>query len=73
MKPRGSSRPLLATIKIPTLVIVGNGDTLIAPDEGREIAAGIPAAKLREVENAGHMCIIEQPETVTKLLKDFFD
>ena len=70
---REDARPLLAAIKIPTLVIVGNDDTLIVPDEGREIAAGISGAKLREVENAGHMCMTEQPETVTKLLKDFFN
>ncbi|MDP3494060.1 MAG: alpha/beta fold hydrolase [Hyphomonadaceae bacterium] len=68
---REDSRPLLATIKVPTLVVVGQADTLISPDEGREIAASIPGAKLEEVENAGHMCMTERPETVTKLLADF--
>lgn len=68
---REDSRPLLETIKVPTLVVVGQADTLISPDEGREIAAGIPGAKLEEVENAGHMCMTERPETVTKLLASF--
>ena len=68
---REDSRPLLATIKVPTLVVVGKDDTLILPDEGREIAAGISGAKLAEVDHAGHMCMTERPETVTKLLADF--
>jgi pimeloyl-ACP methyl ester carboxylesterase len=68
---REDSRPLLAQIKTPTLVVVGKDDTLILPDEGREIAAAIPGAKLVEIENAGHMCMTERPETVTKALVDF--
>lgn len=68
---REDSRPLLATIKVPTLVVVGKDDTLIPPDEGREIAAGIKGAKLVEIENAGHMCMTERPEAVTKALAEF--
>ena len=68
---REDSRPLLETVKIPTLVVVGKDDTLILPDEGHEIAAGISGAKLVEVDHAGHMCMTERPETVTKLLADF--
>jgi pimeloyl-ACP methyl ester carboxylesterase len=70
---REDSRPLLPNIKIPTLVVVGKDDALILPDEGREIAAGIPDAKLAEVEHAGHMCMTERPETVTKILSEFLD
>ncbi len=70
---RQDSRPVLATIKTPTLVVVGKDDTLIPPDEGREIAADIPGAKLVEIENAGHMCMTERPETVTKALVEFLD
>lgn len=70
---REDSRPLLPQIKVPTLVVVGKGDALITPDDGREIASGIPGARLEEVEHGGHMCMIERPETVTKLLRDFLD
>ncbi|RYD93604.1 MAG: hypothetical protein EOP61_23275 [Sphingomonadales bacterium] len=69
---REDSRPLLSTIKVPTLVIVGKDDALIPPDDGREIAAGIAGAKLEEIENAGHMCMTERPEAVTKALVKFF-
>ena len=70
---REDARPLLAKIAIPTLVVIGKDDTLIPPDEGREIAAGISCAKLAEVDHAGHMCMTERPETVTKLLVDFLN
>jgi pimeloyl-ACP methyl ester carboxylesterase len=69
---REDSRPLLTSIKIPTLVVVGKDDTLIPPDDGREIANGIPGAKLEEIENAGHMCMTERPEAVTAALARFF-
>lgn len=69
---REDSRPLLSTIKIPTLVVIGKDDALIPPDDGKEIAAGIPGAKLEEIENAGHMCMTERPEAVTKALVKFF-
>ena len=68
---REDSRPLLATIKVPTLVVVGKDDALIPPDESREIAAGIAGARLEEVEHAGHMCMTEKPDTVTNLLAEF--
>lgn len=68
---RADSRPTLAQIAIPALVIVGKDDTLILPAEGREIAAGINGARLEEVDHAGHMCMLEKPETVTKLLAEF--
>lgn len=68
---REDSRPLLAEIKVPTLVVVGKDDALILPDEGREIAAGIKGARLVEIDNAGHMCMVERPEAVTRALGEF--
>lgn len=68
---REDARPLLASINIPTLVVVGKDDTLIPPDDGREIATGISGARIEEIDHAGHMCMTERPETATKLLSDF--
>lgn len=68
---RVDSRPTLAEVTVPTLVIVGENDTLIPPDEAREIATGIKGAKLEILANCGHMTMVERPESVTKLLADF--
>lgn len=68
---RADSRPLLDAIKVPTLVIAGEDDKLIPPDQSKEIAAGIAGAKLEMVPNCGHMGMIEMPDTYNKLLAAF--
>ena len=68
---RPDSRPLLGAIKCPTLVIVGDGDELTPPDLAREIAAGIPGAKLTIVPDCGHLSTIEKPEPVNAAMAEF--
>ena len=43
---RPDSRPGLAAIACPTLVLVGEGDEATPPELAREIAAGIPGSRL---------------------------
>jgi pimeloyl-ACP methyl ester carboxylesterase len=45
---RPDSRPLLASIRCPTLVLVGEGDELTPPELAKEIAAGVTNAALAE-------------------------
>lgn len=54
-------RPLLGQITAPTLVIWGELDPLTPLRDGREIAAGIPGARLNVYANAAHMPMIDQP------------
>jgi pimeloyl-ACP methyl ester carboxylesterase len=61
---RRDSRPTLAAIRCPTLVLVGDGDELTPPELSREIAAGIAGAKFVTVENCGHLSTVERPEAV---------
>lgn len=68
---RADSRPALADIEIPTLVVAGADDELITPDNAQEIADGIRGARLETVEHCAHMGMIERPETYTELLRDF--
>jgi pimeloyl-ACP methyl ester carboxylesterase len=68
---RADSRPLLPKIQIPTLVVVGRDDQLIPPDHGHEIAGGIRGSRLEEIPHCGHMCMVERPATVTRVLSDF--
>ncbi|AOY02089.1 alpha/beta fold hydrolase [Jeongeupia sp. USM3] len=46
--------PLLATIRVPSLIIHGSHDPLIPPACGRDCAAKIPDARLVEVDGMGH-------------------
>lgn len=59
---RPDSRPTLATIRVPTAVVVGDADKITPPEAAYEMADAIPGATLAVIQRAGHMAIIEQPE-----------
>jgi pimeloyl-ACP methyl ester carboxylesterase len=69
---RTDTRPALAAIRCPTLVVVGEGDRLTPPELARELAAGIPGARLETIMGSGHLTTMEKPDDATKLLADFF-
>lgn len=53
-----------------TLVVVGADDIPTPPDRGKEIAAGIKGARLEVVPDCGHSSTVEQPEILTKLIRE---
>jgi pimeloyl-ACP methyl ester carboxylesterase len=65
---RVDSRPLLATISCPTLVLVGAQDEATPPALSDEMADAIPRARLVQLADCGHLSTLERPETVTKEL-----
>jgi pimeloyl-ACP methyl ester carboxylesterase len=65
---RPDSRPLLASIACPALVVHGSDDLLIDPEHGRELAQGIPGARLELLEGCGHTSSLEAPEAVATAL-----
>lgn len=71
IKSREDSRPLLAEIGCPTLVLVGDGDVLTPPELSKEIAAGVRGAELVVVPNCGHLSTIEKPDAVNKVLTEW--
>jgi pimeloyl-ACP methyl ester carboxylesterase len=66
---RPDNRPLLASIKCPTLVIVGREDALTPPELAQEIATGIPGAKLEIIADCGHLSTLERPEAVNRAMR----
>jgi len=62
---RTDSRPTLAQIVCPTLVLCGRDDQLTPPEQHMEMAAGIRDARLVVVEDCGHLAPLEQPAAVT--------
>jgi pimeloyl-ACP methyl ester carboxylesterase len=65
---RCDSRPDLAAIGCPTLVLVGEADQLTPPALAQEIAADIGGAQLAVVPGSGHLLTLEQPQRVTAAL-----
>jgi len=68
---RGDARPLLPSIKCPTLVLVGDGDELTPPALSQEIAAGIAGSRLVVVPDCGHLSTMERPEQVNTALVEW--
>lgn len=70
MAGRADSRPLLATISVPTVVVVGADDVITPPAEAQALAKGIPRARLHVIAAAGHMAPVEQPDAVASALAE---
>lgn len=68
---RPDSRPGLAAIRCPTLVLVGDGDMMTPPERAEEIANAIPRARLSVIRDCGHMSTLEQPAAVTRSMVEF--
>ncbi len=68
---RADSIPLLPSIAVPTLVLVGDSDALTPPSRAREMAAAVPRAQLVVVPECGHVSTLEQPELVSRALVEW--
>jgi len=67
----GDYRSLLATIDIPTLVLVGERDAVAPLPLAREIADGIPGARLEVIAGAGHVTNADEPDGFDAALRRF--
>jgi 3-oxoadipate enol-lactonase len=61
----------LPRIDAPTLVIGGTNDVITPPAESRRIARLIPNARLELLEGTGHMAMLEEADTVDRLIVEF--
>ncbi|MGH2607508.1 MAG: alpha/beta fold hydrolase [Tepidiformaceae bacterium] len=59
-----SSYERLGQIACPTLVLCGEDDGMVPPENSRQIASLIPGARLRLIPLCGHVPMLEQPEAV---------
>ncbi len=71
MAERPDSTGMLASIQVPTLVIVGADDVLTPLADAKRIARGIRGATLVTIPDAGHMSNMEQPALFNRALEDF--
>ncbi|MDO8981484.1 MAG: alpha/beta fold hydrolase [Afipia sp.] len=70
---RADSRPTLATIKCPTLVLTSDTDNSVPSQMSVEIANGIAGARFVTVPDCGHLSPLEQPQAVTNALRDWLE
>jgi pimeloyl-ACP methyl ester carboxylesterase len=65
--------PRLGRITVPTLVIHGEHDQLVPPENGRIVADAIPGARLVLLPNASHLFFTDQPEAAAAAILSFLD
>ena len=58
----------VASVSVPTTVVVGTRDLLTPPWLARGIARCIPGARLEVVPGGGHMLPLEHPDRITDLI-----
>jgi pimeloyl-ACP methyl ester carboxylesterase len=73
IRERPDSRPALAAIACPTMVLVGESDVLTPPELAQELAAHIGGAQLVVIPESGHLTTLEQPEAVTAALTEWME
>lgn len=71
LEGRPDRRAELAGITAPALVIVGEADAVTPPHLARELAEGIPGARLAVVAGAGHLSALERPAEVAAEVRAF--
>ena len=62
-----------AKVRAPVLLIVGREDRVSPlPQNGEPLRRALSGARLEILEGIGHLPQIEAPETVNRLLRDYF-
>lgn len=68
---RPDSTPLLAAIRVPTLIVVGEDDKATPVDSARKMHEAIKGSKLVIIPGAGHVSNLEQPDEFNRALLEF--
>jgi pimeloyl-ACP methyl ester carboxylesterase len=68
---RPDRTPLLATLRLPTLVLCGREDAWSPLARHEQMARLIEGSHLVSVPDAGHMSTMERPEAITRALQEW--
>jgi len=63
----------VAKIAVPTLVLVGDHDTITPPALSEELANAIPGARLQILAGSGHLTNIERPDEFNAVVETFIE
>jgi 3-oxoadipate enol-lactonase len=62
-----------AQLRLPTLVVWGEADSMIPVQRGRLLAAAIPGARYAGLPGVGHTCQVEAPQEFVAAVAPFLD
>ena len=64
-------RQWLHRVRVPSLVIWGEGDGIVTPDYGQKLSQSLPNARFEVIAGAGHYPQIERPDEVAEAIDRF--
>ena len=64
-------RRWLHRVRVPTLVVWGQSDGIVAPDYGQKLCQSLPDARFELIPEAGHYPQIERPAAVADAIERF--
>lgn len=64
-------RDELVLFDVPVLVVVGNQDVILPVKVAQEIVEALPNGSYLEIDRAGHILTIEQPDEIARCIVDF--
>jgi pimeloyl-ACP methyl ester carboxylesterase len=73
MAERPDSLPTLKTVNVPTLILVGDEDTLTTVADAELMKQNIPGGQMKVIPKAGHYAVWEKSEEAGKVLRQFLD
>lgn len=73
MAQRDDSTELLPRINCPTLIVVGDEDTLTPLADAEKMARGILGSRLEIVQGAGHLSNLERPASFNQTVGNFLN
>jgi len=71
MANRPDSTALLKDIRTPVLILSGEEDEMIKPEETQAMKDKLPSSRLEVIPRAGHLVNLEQPEAFDKAIVNF--
>lgn len=73
MAARPDRTPILDSIKIPTLIITGEADSLIPMEESQSINEAIEGSRLLIIPQAAHLSNLEAPDVFNQAVIEFLE
>jgi 3-oxoadipate enol-lactonase len=61
----------LASIKVPTLIVIGEQDTIATPADAERMKAGLADATLVRLDGAAHLSMMEKPREFNDAVSEF--
>ena len=68
-----SSLPFIRFLSMPSLILMGDQDTIVPVANGHILKFGLPDARLHIMKGGGHLFLVTQAEETAAIIQDFLN